>query len=279
MDLAWKYFQLLSVEKVKLEEKRDELEDGPQKILCINQLERAESQMKSIKEGYKQRDKRAKMLMDATGAKHMTPNALAPLSNEEQQISAELAWNHHDYIMSLVPMGHEEDLAWKYFQLLSVEKVKLEEKRDELEDGPQKILCINHLERAESEMKSIKEGYMQRDKGAKMLMDAFGAKHMTPNALAPFSKEEQQISAELAWNHHDYIMSPVSMGHEDLKEFVAKPECMVGFSDQVPVWVKKGSTKAVFAGHETRTHGKTIKKIRRDLQDELNQQAHETGTQ
>ena len=73
MDLAWKYFQLLSMEKVKLEEKRDELEDGPQKILCINQLERAESQMKSIKEGYKQRDKRAKMLMDATGAKH-TPN-------------------------------------------------------------------------------------------------------------------------------------------------------------------------------------------------------------
>ena len=54
MDLAWKYFQLLSVEKVKLQEKRDELEDGPQKILCINQLERAESQMKSIKEGYKQ---------------------------------------------------------------------------------------------------------------------------------------------------------------------------------------------------------------------------------
>ena len=61
MDLAWQYFQLLSVEKVKLEEKRDELEDWPQKILCINQLERAESQMKSIKEGYKQRDKRAKM--------------------------------------------------------------------------------------------------------------------------------------------------------------------------------------------------------------------------
>lgn len=48
-----------------VEEKRDELEDGPQKILCINQLERAESQMKSIKEVYKQRDKRAKMLMDA----------------------------------------------------------------------------------------------------------------------------------------------------------------------------------------------------------------------
>ena len=78
-----------------------------------------------------------------------------------------------------------------------------------------------------------------RDKRAKMLMDATGAKHMTPNALAPLSNEEQQISAELAWNHHDYIMSLVSMGHEDLKEFVAKPECMLGFSDQVPVWVKR----------------------------------------
>ena len=97
--------------------------------------------------------------------------------------------------------------------------------------------------------------------------------------LAPLSNEEQQISTELAWNQHDYIMRLVSMWHEDLKEFVAKPDCMLGFSDQVPIWVKKASTKAVFAGHETRTHRKIIKKIRRDLQDELNQQAHETGTQ
>ena len=111
-------------------------------------------------------------------------------------------------------------------------------------------------------MKSIKEGYKQRDKRAKKLMDAIGAKHMIPNVLAPLSNEEQQISTELAWNHHDYIMSLVSMGHEDLKEFVAKPEYMFGFLDQVPVWMKKGSTKAVFAGHETRTHRKTIKKIR-----------------
>ena len=73
------------------------------------------------------------------------------------------------------------------------------------------------------------------------------------------------------------------MGHEDLKHYVAKPDevkankmsCMLGFSDQVPVWVKKGSTKAVFAAHETRTHGKPIKQIRRDLQDELNKQAHD----
>ena len=87
----------------------------------------------------------------------------------------------------------------------------------------------------------------------------------------------------MAWQHHDYLMSLVSMGHEDLKHYVAKPDevkanrmkCMLGFSDQVPVWVKKGSTKAVFASYETRTHEKPIKKIRRDLADELNQQAHE----
>ena len=62
-------------------------------------------------------------------------------------------------------------------------------------------------------------------------MDASGVKHIIPNALAPLSIEEQQISAELAWNHHDYIMSLVSMGHEDVKAFVAKPECMFGFLD------------------------------------------------
>ena len=49
-------FQLLSMEKIKLEEKRDELEDGHQKILCINKLARAESQMKNIKKEYEQRE-------------------------------------------------------------------------------------------------------------------------------------------------------------------------------------------------------------------------------
>ena len=125
-------------------------------------------------------------------------------------------------------------------------------------------------------MKSIKEEYKQRDKRAKMLIDAIDTKHMIPSALAPLNNEEQQISAKLGWNHHNYIMSLISMGHEDLKEFVAKPECIFGFSDQIPIWVKKESIKVVFADHETRIH---IKKIRRDLQDELNQQAHETGTQ
>ena len=52
-----------------------------------------------------------------------------------------------------------------------------------------------------------------------MLIDAIRAKHMSPNALASLSNEEQQISIELAWNHHNYIMSLVSMGHKDLKEF------------------------------------------------------------
>ena len=147
------------------------------------------------------------------------------------------------------------DLAWKHDQLLSLEKVKLEEKRDELEDGPQKILCINQLERAASQMKSIKDGYKQREKRAKMHMDAIGAKHLTPNVLALLSSEEQQIGAELAWRH--------------------RVNCMLGSSDQVPVWVKKGSTKAVFASYGTRTHGKPIKKIRWDLADELSQQANE----
>ena len=60
------------------------------------------------------------------------------------------------------------------------------------------------------------------------------------------------------------------MGHEDLN-VCWMYACILR---QIPIWVKKGSIKAVFAGHETKTHGKTIKKIGRDLQDELNQQAH-----
>ena len=105
MDLAWRYYQLLALEKKNLEEQRDELEDGAQKVICMSKLEKAESQMKTISDGHKQREKMANRIMDAIRAKHVTPNVLAPLSHEEQQIGAELAWQHHDYLMNLVSMG------------------------------------------------------------------------------------------------------------------------------------------------------------------------------
>ena len=51
VDLAWRYYKLLSAEKKRLEKQRDELDEGPERILCMNQLDRAESQMKSFGEG------------------------------------------------------------------------------------------------------------------------------------------------------------------------------------------------------------------------------------
>ena len=51
MDLAWRYYKLLSDEKKMLEKQRDELDEGPERILCMNELDRAESQMKSFGEG------------------------------------------------------------------------------------------------------------------------------------------------------------------------------------------------------------------------------------
>ena len=55
--LGMEVFSAAGIGEEKLEEKRDELEDGARKVLCMNQLEKAESQMKSISEWYKQREK------------------------------------------------------------------------------------------------------------------------------------------------------------------------------------------------------------------------------
>ena len=94
MDLAWRYYKLLSDEKNRLEKQRDELDEGPERILCMNQLARAASQMKSIGEGYKQRERLAKRIMDAIGAKHLTPNHCPMRSSRLEQ-------NWHGSIMTI----------------------------------------------------------------------------------------------------------------------------------------------------------------------------------
>ena len=181
---------------------------------------------------------------------------------------------------------HKMDLAVKYEELLETKKRQLQDEHDRLDEGFEKRSKAHRITLAEKQLAAMRKGYKSREKKAKSLMESIGAKHMTPNVLNPLSAEEQQVSAELAWQHHDFLMSLIVQGSSDeLGKYVAKPheaikhkKCAVlGFSDQVPVWVKKGSTKAVFAAHETTSAAKPKDEVRKDVAKGLKDQAIAKG--
>ena len=73
------------------------------------------------------------------------------------------------------------------------------------------------------------------------------------------SEIEQRVSAELTWQAHDADLRLLAYGtEEELKPLFAKPsefmavrkQTFIGMSDQIPVWVKKTSSKELFAEFE-----------------------------
>ena len=75
-----------------------------------------------------------------------------------------------------------------------------------------------------------------------------------PNLRTRISEVEQQVRAEITWQQHDYLIWQVARKNEDTyKDVFAQPkqasqkahQCVLGFSDQIPLWVKKPSEKGV----------------------------------
>ncbi|CAE7197804.1 unnamed protein product [Symbiodinium sp. CCMP2592] len=86
-----------------------------------------------------------------------------------------------------------------------------------------------------------------------------GAKDLCPNLKTTMSEIEQRVSAELTWQAHDADLRLLAYGtEEELKPLFAKPsefkavrkQTFIGVSDQIPVWVKKTSSKELFAEFE-----------------------------
>ena len=46
-------------------------------------------------------------------------------------------------------------------------------------------------------------------------------------------------------------------------------QCVLGFSDQIPLWVKKPSSKEVFAGFELRSSAKKVSVHRQEIREQL----------
>lgn len=128
------------------------------------------------------------------------------------------------------------------------------------------------------------------DKRGALLARWLGASIRVPNLITQISETEMQIRAELSWQYHDYLMSIISRGDDELGKFCAKmsevtPQvrrsCVMGFSDQVPMWLKKSSRREVFAGWEVpnkkrnRSTGPDLEMLANEHQPDHEQQPHE----
>ena len=124
------------------------------------------------------------------------------------------------------------------------------------------------------------------DRRARHVIESIGAKVRSPNLTTQLSDVEQQIRAELSWNQHDYQIWRIAQAKdEDYKELFSRPDqakqqmrkCVLHFSDQIPLWVKKPSNKEVFAAHEAKKSAKDVTSHREKIREELDKKAHEKG--
>jgi hypothetical protein len=107
---------------------------------------------------------------------------------------------------------------------------------------------------------------------ATRLAKHIGAKALRPHVQTALSELEERVRAMLTWQSFDHGLHLVSFGSQaDLKSYVSKPQelCSVrsaslvlGFSDQVPLWVRESGKKFLFAEHEVKPkHQSELRKV------------------
>ena len=93
------------------------------------------------------------------------------------------------------------------------------------------------------------------------LIKWLGAKYMSTELVTNISKEEARIRNLLAWQQFDYSLWLSCCASEKtledsqevsrVKDFItARPNLVIGFSDQVPLWAKATGRKAIFSEEE-----------------------------
>jgi hypothetical protein len=129
----------------------------------------------------------------------------------------------------------------------------LQERAAQTENEIEKKLC---LERIEKLSKSAK----YRETQTIFLMAKTGARFLRPHQVTSLSALEEQIRAQLTFQSYDHAQWLLAFSPEEtLERFIAQPKVFrralkktwLGFSDQVPFWVKTVSDKSLFAEHET----------------------------
>ncbi len=143
----------------------------------------------------------------------------------------------------------------------------------------------NRIERLEMHEK-YKESFGTR------LLESTGGKLMQPGRMTTLSMEEEEAGVQATWKEFDACLWLAAFGEEeDLQRLVAQPgefmenreSTIIGFSDQIPVWVKICRGKQVYCGHEVKKRKTTAdftqlqqEKKRRKLEDEDKKETEKT---
>ena len=99
-----------------------------------------------------------------------------------------------------------------------------------------------------------------RETWAGKLLKWCNAKCLRPQLTSHLSMLEESIRAMLTWQSFDSALHRCAFGTiEELSTQVARPtefrahigQCILGFSDQVPLWVKETQARSVYASWET----------------------------
>ena len=173
-------------------------------------------------------------------------------------------------------------VGWKFHELLLQYHQELQAKNEQgsISNEEKKDLGNN------TKMLKGLEEPKNLDRRARHVIESIGAKVRSPNLTTQLSDVEQQITAELSWNQHDYqIWRIAQTKDEDYKELFSRPDqakqqmrkCVLHFSDQIPLWVKKPSNREVFAAHEAKKSAKDVTSHREKIREELDKKAHEKG--
>ena len=172
-------------------------------------------------------------------------------------------------------------VSWKYESSLDQEIARLEVVMKDEENPQQQRLLKDRIDRGKRQKKSLEKPKNQ-DKRARHLMSWMGAKVQAPNLVTQLSEVEQQVRAELTWNQFDFQTWKMSSKKDEVyHEMFAQPEnakkhvhqCVLGFSDQIPLWVKKPTSREVFAGFELRASAKSVSVHRQEIRQQLAQGA------
>ena len=173
-------------------------------------------------------------------------------------------------------------VGWKFHELLLQYHQELQAKN---EQGSISNEEKKDLGNSTKMLKGLEEP-KNLDRRARHVIESIGAKVRSPNLTTQLSDVEQQIRAELSWNQHDYqIWRIAQTKDEDYKELFSRPDqakqqmrkCVLHFSDQIPLWVKKPSNREVFAAHEAKKSAKHVTSHREKIREELDKKAHEKG--
>ena len=181
--------------------------------------------------------------------------------------------------------GHtilKRHLMSKWMELL-LEKIQdIEASVEKKDDEISKRLEESKLAKVKKTLSSLKQSESYRKTQVTRLISWCEAKHCRPHLTTKLSPLEEQVRAQVTWMSFDHMLAKAAFGAaKDLEDSVAKTEefvknrehLVLGFSDQIPLWVKKGSEREIFAKFEA--YPESQEDLRKRLREHLLAKAEE----